>query len=58
MNCTVISLLAPGILHNAGAISGGTSVNTIAQECSMLYEARSDEAEALVWNARTICMKH
>ena len=34
--------------YNAGVISGGTSVNTIAQECSMLYEARSDEAEALV----------
>ena len=34
--------------YNAGVISGGTSVNTIAQECNMLYEARSDEAEALV----------
>lgn len=33
--------------YNAGIISGGTSVNTIAQECSMLYEVRSDEADAL-----------
>lgn len=28
--------------YNVGLISGGTSVNTIAQEASMLYEYRSD----------------
>lgn len=28
--------------YNVGAISGGTSVNTIAQQVSMLYEYRSD----------------
>jgi len=28
--------------YNVGAISGGTSVNTIAQQASMLYEYRSD----------------
>ena len=32
---------------NAGVISGGTSVNTIAQECSMLYEIRSDRKESI-----------
>lgn len=30
--------------YNVGMISGGTSVNTIAQEASMLYEYRSDNA--------------
>lgn len=33
--------------YNVGTISGGTSVNAIAQEASMLYEYRSDAAEAL-----------
>ena len=33
--------------YNVGTISGGTSVNTIAQEASMLYEFRSDEREGL-----------
>ena len=33
--------------YNVGTISGGTSVNTIAQHAQMLYEFRSDEAEAL-----------
>lgn len=32
---------------NVGVISGGTSVNTIAQQAEMLYEFRSDEREAL-----------
>lgn len=32
---------------NVGAVSGGTSVNTIAQEAWMLYEFRSDERESL-----------
>lgn len=33
--------------YNVGLINGGTSVNTIAQHAQMLYEFRSDEAEAL-----------
>ncbi len=32
---------------NVGAISGGTSVNTIAQRASMLYEYRSDSEDCL-----------
>ena len=35
--------------YNVGTVSGGTSVNTIAQECSMLYEFRSDEREGLAF---------
>ena len=33
--------------YNVGLISGGTSVNTIAQHAEMLYEFRSDEAQSL-----------
>jgi len=33
--------------YNVGIISGGTSVNTIAQECEMLYEYRSDNKNCL-----------
>ena len=33
--------------YNVGTITGGTSVNTIAQEAAMLYEFRSDEREGL-----------
>ena len=33
--------------YNVGTISGGTSVNSIAQHAEMLYEFRSDEREAL-----------
>ena len=33
--------------YNVGTISGGTSVNTIAQNAEMLYEFRSDEREGL-----------
>ena len=33
--------------YNVGTISGGTSVNTIAQHAEMLYEFRSDDAESL-----------
>ncbi len=33
--------------YNVGTISGGTSVNTIAQQAEMLYEYRSDDAECL-----------
>lgn len=34
--------------YNVGLISGGTSVNTIAQNAEMLYEFRSDERESLL----------
>ena len=33
--------------YNVGTISGGTSVNTIAQDASMLYEFRSDDRDCL-----------
>ena len=33
--------------YNVGKISGGTSVNTIAQNAEMLFEFRSDEREGL-----------
>lgn len=33
--------------YNVGTITGGTSVNTIAQHAEMLYEFRSDERESL-----------
>lgn len=33
--------------YNVGSISGGTSVNTIAQKAEMLYEYRSDDFECL-----------
>ena len=33
--------------YNVGTISGGTSVNTIAQQAEMLYEYRSDHRECL-----------
>lgn len=33
--------------YNVGMISGGTSVNTIAQQAEMLYEFRSESAENL-----------
>jgi metal-dependent amidase/aminoacylase/carboxypeptidase family protein len=33
--------------YNVGIISGGTSVNTIAQEAQMMYEYRSDNKNCL-----------
>lgn len=33
--------------YNVGTVSGGTSVNTIAQQAEMLYEFRSNKREAL-----------
>lgn len=33
--------------YNAGVISGGTTINTIAAEAELLYEYRSDDREAL-----------
>ena len=38
--------------YNVGLISGGTSVNTIAQSAEMLYEFRSDERESLAYMER------
>lgn len=37
----------PKVTFNVGEISGGTSVNTIAQEASMLYEFRSESVQEL-----------
>lgn len=37
----------PGTTYNVGTISGGTSVNTIAQHAEMLYEYRSNDRAAL-----------
>lgn len=47
---TLYTLKVPDIgktTYNVGTITGGTSVNTIAQSCEFLYEYRSDEQEAL-----------
>ena len=33
--------------YNVGIVEGGTSINTIAQSCKLLYEYRSDSAECL-----------
>jgi len=47
---TLYTIKVPAIgktTYNVGTISGGTSVNTIAQHAEMLYEFRSDEREAL-----------
>ena len=35
--------------YNVGIVSGGTSVNTIAQNAEMLFEFRSDEREGLAY---------
>ena len=40
---------------NVGTISGGTSVNTIAQNAEMLYEFRSDDREDLAEMERHFC---
>lgn len=47
---TLYSITVPAIgktTYNVGTVSGGTSVNTIAQYANMLYEFRSDRREAL-----------
>ena len=52
---TFYSLKAPDIgktTYNVGMIEGGTSVNTIAQSCSMLYEYRSNRCEGLAYMDR------
>lgn len=38
--------------YNVGVIGGGTSVNTIAQEASLLYEYRSADADCLAFMRR------
>lgn len=52
---TFYSLKVPDIgktTYNVGVIEGGTSVNTIAQNCSMMYEYRSNKKEGLVFMDR------
>lgn len=47
---TLYTMKVPDIgktTYNVGTIQGGTSVNTIAQECHMLFEYRSDKREGL-----------
>jgi len=47
---TLYSMKVPEYGHttyNVGTISGGTSVNTIAQHAEMLYEYRSDDVRSL-----------
>ena len=47
---TFYTLKVPDIgktTYNVGTIEGGTSVNTIAQHCEMLYEYRSSKREGL-----------
>lgn len=49
---TLYTIKVPDIgktTYNVGTISGGTSVNTIAQQAEMLYEYRSDEKEGLAF---------
>lgn len=49
---TFYSLKVPDIgktTYNVGVIEGGTSVNTIAQNCSMMYEYRSNKKEGLTF---------
>lgn len=46
--CAIYEIEPPaGTTYNIGNISGGTSVNTIAQSASMLCEYRSDDAKKL-----------
>lgn len=40
--------------YNIGLISGGTSVNTIAQHAEMLYEFRSDSRNSLAFMEKTL----
>lgn len=45
--CEVPKIDGSKTTYNVGGISGGTSVNTIAQSATVLYEYRSDNAECL-----------
>ena len=62
--CDLYAVSVPPIgktTYNVGTISGGTSVNTIAQQAQILYEFRSDKREALEImeeNFRSILHKH
>ncbi len=52
MICALYTVKVPQVgdsrtTYNVGGISGGTSVNTIAQNAEMLYEYRSDNYECL-----------
>ena len=52
MICSLYTVKVPQVgnsrtTYNVGGISGGTSVNTIAQNAEMLYEYRSDNCECL-----------
>lgn len=52
MICSLYTVKVPQVgnsrtTYNVGGISGGTSVNTIAQNAEMLYEYRSDNYECL-----------
>lgn len=52
---TFYSLKVPDIgktTYNVGVIEGGTSVNTIAQNCSIMYEYRSNKKEGLAFMDR------
>lgn len=52
---TFYSLKVPDIgktTYNVGVIEGGTSVNTIAQNCLMMYEYRSNKKEGLAFMDR------
>lgn len=52
---TFYTLKVPDIgktTYNVGVIEGGTSVNTIAQNCSMMYEYRSNKKEGLAFMDR------
>ncbi len=47
---TLYTIKAPSYgktTYNVGTIEGGTSVNTIAQSCSILYEYRSDDIRGM-----------
>ena len=46
-DCTVPVIGDSKTTYNVGGVSGGTSVNTIAQEAKLLYEYRSDNFECL-----------
>lgn len=52
---TFYSLKVPNLgitTYNVGKIEGGTSVNTIAQNCTLLYEYRSNSREGLEYMDR------
>lgn len=46
--CNVPTIDDSHTTFNVGIVSGGTSINTIAQEAKMLYEYRSDNEKCLL----------